>query len=136
MSAQMPLLHWNANDFIGCLEVEPTVDEDLVWHEFAVRRNGVSLNITVRQYESVVHIALAVESWAQPLIELAVFVRDVAIARSEGNDEWLELRDCVLAGSRFSYIEMGDVFDRSQYPSGQHVRIRVKPQIQVAIARG
>src|SRR5262245_57190714 len=118
----MPFLHWDEYDFIGCLEVEPTVDEDLVWHEFMVRRNGVTLQLTVRQYESVIHIVLAFESAEEPLIELVVFVRDAAVVQSEGNKEWLELRDCVLAGSRFSSVEMGDVFDRRCYPQSHHVR--------------
>jgi hypothetical protein len=131
----MPLLQWNEYDFIGCLEVEPKVDEDQVWHEFEVRRDGVVLQLIVRQYESVVQISLAIEPGAKPLIELAVFVRDGVVTDADGTNEWVELRDCILAGSRFSYIEMGDVFDRRRYPHGHQVRILVRPQIRVEIAR-
>jgi hypothetical protein len=131
----MPQLQWNEYEFIGCLEVEPTVGDDQVWHEFVIRRNAVVLCLTVRQYESVVQLTLSAEPNEHPLIELAVFVRECAVARGDGNDEWLELRDCILAGSRFSYMDMGDVFDRRRYPGGHHIRIRVRPQIQVEILR-
>lgn len=131
----MPQLEWNEYDFIGCLEVEPTVDEDRVCHGFHVRRDDVILRLTVRQYESVVGVSLALESCPQPLIELVAFVRNGAVAQRDGSNEWLELRDCILAASRFSYIEMGDVFDRRRYPYGQQVRIRVRPRIQVELLR-
>lgn len=131
----MPLLQWNEYDFIGCLEVEPTVDEYQVSHTFDVSRNGVVLRLTVWQYESVVELLLAMESRAQPLIELVLFVRGGAVAQADDSQEWLELRDCILAASRFSYLEMGDVFDRTRYPLGHFLRIRVQPDIQVEIVR-
>jgi hypothetical protein len=128
-------LQWNEYDFIGCLAVEPVVEEDQDSHEFAVHAAGVVLRLTVWQYESVVQISLCLESSPRPLIEVVVFVRDCAIARERADDEWLELRDCILAGSRFSYIQMGNVFDRRRYPYGYQVRIRVRPQIEVEIVR-
>lgn len=65
----MPLLHWNEYDLIGCLEVEPVVDEDQVRHEFVVRRGGVELRLNVWQYGSVAQIGLATDAVAEPLIE-------------------------------------------------------------------
>ena len=131
----MPLLRWNEYDLIGCLEVEPVVDEDQVAHAFEVHQRGVVLRVTIRQYESVVQLALAREAGGRPLIELAVFVRGGVVAQDTGAVAWVELRDCVLAGSRFSYIEMGDVFDRRRYPHGHLVRVHVRPDIQVEVVR-
>src|SRR4051794_1443479 len=117
----MPLLQWNEVDFIACLEVEPTIDEHQVCYTFLACREGVDLRLAVWQYESVVQISIALASLAQPLIDLVVFVRESAVWRQDGGSEWLELRDCVLAGSRFSYIEMGDVFDQRRHPPSLHV---------------
>ena len=132
----MPVLHWNEYDFIGCLEVEPTADEHAVWHKFEVHRGDVTLLLTVHQYESVVEISLGTDAGPKPLIELAFYVRDGVVAHQDCDSEWLEIRDCILAGSRFSYLDMGDPFDRQRYPHGHRVRIQVRPQIRVEVTRG
>ena len=131
----MSMLEWSESDFLACLEVEPVVEENQISHTFEVRRGGVILRLSVWQYESVIHISLAVEPGTQPLIELAAFFRERAAGCKVGGQEFLEPRDCILAASRFSYLEMGDVFDRRRYPHSHRIKIQVLPQIQVEIMR-
>ena len=132
----MPLLRWDEYEFIEFLEVEPAIAEDEVQHEFEVRRDGVCARLTVWQYESVAQISLGLDSALLPLIELALFVRErVAVQQYQGQ-EWLEFRDCVLAVTRYSYQEMGDIFDRKRYPYGHQVRLWLRPQLRVEVVRG
>src|SRR5262245_37239902 len=105
----MPLLQWIPHEFIGCLEVLPTIAEYEVEYEFEVNRGGATLRLSIWQYESVIHLALGIESADHPLIELTLYVRGATVWHQEGSNEYLKLMDCVLAGSRFSYIEMGNV---------------------------
>lgn len=50
----MPQLKWDETEFIECLETLPTVEEHSVSHVFEIKKDGLILQLTVWQYESVV----------------------------------------------------------------------------------
>jgi hypothetical protein len=61
-----PLMHWNMNDFLQCLEVEPKSSPH-VW-TFDVFRNGLRLLLTIHDHPGNVHITVLRES--VPIIDL------------------------------------------------------------------
>jgi hypothetical protein len=126
----MPELDWKEHEFIQVLGVLPTNTGD-VKYVFDVVKDGARLIVTVWPCESVIGISLGTASLPNPLVTFAVFVRSAALLQEREGEWWLELRDCMVAPSRFSYLELGDPFDRGAFPRGQPVRIWVRSQIFV-----
>jgi hypothetical protein len=127
----MPILNWNEYDFIEVLAVMPAIEEYGIYHQFRRISSPLALSLTVYSYESVVCVSLSLESAGPPVTQFDVFVRDRIVRESTHDAEWLELRDVVIAPSRFSYIEMGDLFDRRRYPQRHTLLIQVVPQISL-----
>jgi hypothetical protein len=126
----MPQLDWKEHEFIQVLSALP-INTDDVKYVFEVTKDGARLIVTVWPCESVIGISVGAASLPNPLVTFAVFVRGKALLQEYKGELWLELRDCVVAPSRFSYLELGDPFDRGAFPRGQPVRIWVQPQILV-----
>jgi hypothetical protein len=127
----MPQLNWSEYEFVEVLSVLPTVEDYQACYTFDVTAADIRLILTVRPYESVIHITLGSTALPETLFECAAFVRDKAVRQEYKGQEWLELRDCVMEPSRFSYLEMGNPFDRERFPYAQHIRIWVQPQIRI-----
>lgn len=127
----MPLLEWNEYDFIEVLAVMPTVEEYGVYHEFRRITPPLALKLTVYPYESVVCITVTLEGGGWPVVQFDAYVRERVVRESTQDAEWLELRDVIVAPSRFSYIEIGDPFDRTRYPQRHTLLIQVVPQISL-----
>lgn len=66
----MHMMQWNETDLMTCLEVFPTIDENSVYHEFSVQKDGLELSILVYQYEGEVVIRLFKEGLDEALFEL------------------------------------------------------------------
>jgi len=126
----MPLLDWKDYEFIQVLSVVPT-NEEGARYTFEVVKGGAKLTLIVWPYESVVGVCVGTDSLPDPLTTFAVFVRGKALLQEYKDECWLELRDCVVAPSRFSYLDWGDPFDRVSFPHGQPIRVWVDPQIRV-----
>lgn len=131
----MPQLNWNAYDLIEVLAVLPTVEEFEVRHQFSLVIPPLTLSLTVFQLESVIQVTFGIEGGGQPVLDFAMFVRDRVVRESTADAEWLELRDVIVAPNRFSYIEMGDPFDRTRHPQRHTLLIQVAPQISLAWRR-
>jgi hypothetical protein len=131
----MPLLDWNEYEFIEVLAVMPTVEEYGTHHRYHRVTPPLALTLTVYPYESVVCISLTLENGGLPVMQFAAYVRERIARESTRDDEWLELRDVIVAPNRFSYIEMGDPFDRTRYPLRHTLRIQVVPQISLVWQR-
>ncbi len=129
----MPQLNWNETDFLECLEVEPDISDYAVSHSYEVNKNGLRLLITVWQYESAVQLTLSRDATEANLFSFAAYVRGEVRYVNDKRGTYLEITDSIVAPSRFSYMEFGDVFDRERFPYGVTVEIGVKPDIRVAI---
>lgn len=127
----MPELVWNAVDFMECLEVFPEVGEFEVEHVYIVPRKGLVLAVTVWRMESVVRLSIRESESSEPVIEFALFVRDAVHYIKDKRGEFLEFRDCIVAPSRFSYLEMGDMFDKAQFKKGLTIQLGIKPNIKI-----
>lgn len=71
----MTQLKWDETEFIECLETLPIVEEYSVSHLFEIKKFGLILQLTVRQYESVVQFAVFREQVEVAVIQMALFVR-------------------------------------------------------------
>jgi hypothetical protein len=98
-----------------------------------VHRNGLRLLITVWQFESVIQVTLFRESSDVALMDFTCFVRGEVRHINDGRGNYLSLEDCVVAPSRFSYIEAGNSFNHDRFPFGITLTIRVRPDIQIAM---
>jgi len=132
----MPELKWNKTDFMECLEVIPQVEDYEVEHFYEVKKNGLVLTVTVWQHESVVFVSLRQQENPAPLVEFALFVREAARYVNDKRGEYLEFQNCIAAPSRFSYQEMGDMFDTAKFKHGLTIELAIKPHIQLRHIRG
>ena len=132
----MPQLHWNEIDFIECLEVAPETNEFSTEHHFTVIRDGLTLKVSVWQYDSVVYLDLYRSGMEAPLIGLALFVRGPVDYVKEGTWECLRFQNALPAPSRFSYLDFErDIHSAASIPYGLTVTLRVKPDIKIAFDR-
>ena len=127
----MPDLKWIETDFMECLKVIPEVEDYEVERVYKVEKNGLILAVTVWQYESVVCISLRQQENTAPLTEFALFVREAIQYIHDKRGEYLEFRDCIIAPSRFSYLEMGNMLDRTKFNRGSTVQLAIKPHVQI-----
>ncbi len=127
----MPSLQWDELDFIECLDVVPDIEGYQVSHAFKVVQERLTLALKVWQHESVVYVTLYDSVTGRLVTEFALFVRGRVSHEKIQREEYLMLRDCLVAPGRFYYVNAGDVFDTDKWPFGMSVRISVKPQISV-----
>lgn len=130
----MPDLDWNPIDLITFLGVEPEVAEWQSHYRFALARNGLCLVLNLWPHESVFQIQLRQEQAEDRLMDFAIFVRG-AVRYEQGDREILLLRDCAFAPSRFSYLEMGNLWDPSRYPYGFTTQIVLEPYLSISFSR-
>lgn len=128
----MPQLKWDETEFIECLETLPTVEEYSVSHVFEIKKDGLVLQLTVWQYESVVQFVIFREQVEVAVIQMILFVRGEVRYIKELNSEHLEFRHCIPAASRFSYLELPeDPFNQKEYPYDLTIWLFVKPHLRI-----
>lgn len=116
------LMHWNLDDFLQCLEVEPRGGAH-VW-TFEVHRHGLKLLLTIHDHPGNVHISLFRETGSTPLIDLEMAgCPGVLYAEREGI-ECLE-----FAPSRL--YNLGQRHFDKQYLIDYGVRVSVHPDISI-----
>src|SRR5687767_12024041 len=107
----MPQLKWNDVDFLEFFAVEPTVDYDVA-HHYEIERAGLRLLFTVWQLESVIQASLFRDQADDALFTVCAYVRGEARFINDKRGRYLEIEDCIVAPSRFSYIQSVDFFNR------------------------
>ena len=130
----MPELKWDEQDFLECLGVVPEVEEYETAYSYTVKSNGLTLLITVWQYESLIQLSLFREGQEKPITSFALVVRGPVEHRNEKWGEYLLLRSCVVVSSRFYYMNSGDVFEGDKYPHGLDVEIAAYPDLRITFA--
>lgn len=128
----MPELEWNDVDFLDFFAVEPTAEEFDVSHSYEVQRNGLRLLLTVWQYESVVQASVFQGDAESAVFTFAAYVRGAARLIDDQRGRYLEIADCIIAPSRFWYLDSGDPFDRERFPIAVTVTVAIEPTIQIA----
>ena len=116
-------LVWDEADFISCLETVPEVDDYATSHRFTVAQDGVTLEITIWQYDGDVSIKLTRVGAKTPLFEVTLI--DCAGARlvRDAAGERLEFAPAKAFGSRYD----------GQSPPPFGVSVAVKPSIAIRL---
>ena len=128
----MPQLKWNETEFVECLEVVPEVADHQMRHLFTITKHGLTLGITVWQLESMVLLTLQREGSGLFITQFALAVRGSASLHREKNGDYLELTDCVVCPSRFSYIHgPGNPGDAARFGYPVVVQVAIDPEIQL-----
>jgi hypothetical protein len=66
------VLNWNEFEFIECLGVLPEVGDDGVHHSFCVDKDGMSLIVTVFQYDADVYIDIHKDGIEPPIFSTQI----------------------------------------------------------------
>ena len=127
----MPELKWNEIDFLDFFEVEPQYDEFFTSYSYEVQRGQLRLLFTVWPIESTAQASLFHGRQEQPLFSIAAYVRGEARLIKESGLNRLDLEDCIIAPSRFWYIEAGNVFDRVRFPVSVTMSMMVNPDLSI-----
>ena len=117
------MLVWDEVEFIECLEVVPTVGEYDVSHHFLVRKDGLSLELTVFQYDGDVLISVYKDGIELPILDMKITDCSGVRRVNDKRREYLEFAPSKCFGSRYD--------GRSVIPFG--VRLTVKPSISVKL---
>ncbi|MBY0549257.1 MAG: hypothetical protein K2W95_18425 [Candidatus Obscuribacterales bacterium] len=67
------------------------------------------------------------------IFSFACYVRKNARYVNDKRGKHLELVDCVIAPTRFWYLQAGDVFDHNRFPHGLTVQVEARPDIRILL---
>jgi len=117
------VLVWDETDLLTCLEVEPEVEADGIWHKYSVKRNDITLNIHIYQYDGDVHFELKQDTIELPLFEMKLIDCPGIKYNKVKSSEYLEFSHAKSFGSRHdgeSGVKYG-------------VRVNINPSIQISL---
>lgn len=129
----MPQLDWGETDFIDCLEVFPTVEEYETMHVYEVSRNGLLLQLTVKQLDGTVRFSLLQPEVNAPLLEFALFVRGGIRHIKDKRGRYLEFQNAVILAPLvpFAYATIRELSDKTKFPHSWTVQLQVKSHIHI-----
>jgi hypothetical protein len=131
----MPELKWDETDFLDFFEVEPQYDEFFTSYSYEVERGPLRLLFTVWPIESTAQASLFHGKQEKPLFSIAAYVRGEARLIKEPQQRRLDLEDCIIAPSRFWYIEAGNMFDRVRFPVSVTMSMTVDPELSIDLTK-
>lgn len=126
----MPELKWNETDVIECLGVLPETDEFFSSHSFLLNKDGLFINITIWQIESLVALSIAKDSKAVPFLDIHFVVRDRIDFINEKDYSSLIFRDCIVVSDQFWMYyksDKNDVFDKTAFTWVTDLELTVYP---------
>jgi len=132
----MPQLQWNELELIEFLSVVPQT-EDQVYHTFDLARDGLRMLLTLRQFESVLHLTISYADSKNDLLDLTAYIRGrVELHRHVAtNVPFLRISGCLIVPNRFIHTEMGNPFDTQKFPFGVDIHLWVDPKIRCCLTQ-
>lgn len=131
----MPELDWEPLDFLQCLGAAPETNEgDIDWNGdwgYEVKQSGVTLELVVWPYESVVALSLTLDNQSKPMTSFTVLVRGPVRYKNEKWGEYLTFHSCVVVPSHYHYEIWDHVFDKNKYPEDIDMELSVYPTVRV-----
>ena len=107
----MPELDWNPQDFLQCLVEVPEIEDYGTDYVYTTTRAGVTLELTVWPYESVVNFEITLMGQEKPLTTFTLAVRGPVQYKREKWGELLVFKHCLVVPGRFYDIGWKDAFD-------------------------
>ena len=117
------MLIWNEIDVLTCLEVEPEIEADGIWHKYSVSKHGIRLELTIYQYDGDIYFDLYRDGIKKRIFSMKLIDCPGLRYVKDKKSEYLEFANSQAFGSRYN----GD----SPIPYG--VRLCVKPTITIAL---
>ena len=127
----MPELDWNPEEFLECLAEVPEIEDYGTAYVYTATREGITLELTVWPYESVINLSLTPEGQQRPLAAFTLAVRGAVQYQDEKWGESLVFKNCVVVPGRFYYVAWEDVFDAGKYPGYMEAELSVHPCIRL-----
>lgn len=126
----MNRLEWNSAAVTTCLEVLPEITENGTRHTYQVAKQGLLLKLQIHQFQSAAELTLIRESSGRNITRLMIFIRDGIYHHNNGQEEYLLLKDCILAPDRFALMACGNPFDMNRFPRGHDMILAIDPDIR------
>ena len=117
------MLIWDELEFVECLEVVPTVEEYEVSHHFCVQEDGLTLKLTVFQYDGDVYISVYKDGVEIPILDVKLLACSGVRRVNDKRGDYLEFAPAKAFGSRYD--------GSSAIPLG--IRLSVRPSISVEL---
>ncbi len=117
------MLVWNEVDILTCLEVEPEIEADSIWHKYIVSKHDLRLELTIYQYDGDIYFDLYREGIEKRIFNMQLIDCPGLRYVNDSTGEYLEFAQAQTFGSRYD--------GESTIPYG--VRIKIKPSISVEI---
>ena len=119
----MPLLRWNENDFLECLEVAPVIDDCGTGYHYVVNKHGMRLMLSVYPYDGDIWISIFRDGIDRAVIALAMTDCSGTRRVLDSRGDCLEFAPSQVFGGRFQRDFV--------IPVG--VRLTVRPTIAVEL---
>jgi hypothetical protein len=131
----MPELKWYEADFIECLEVLPEWSEYCLEALFEVERDGLTLKVSVRPWDSIVHVHLCRPGSETPLIGLELLVLGQVEVRKDDAGDYIRFHEAIPALNRFDLYDhcKGTVVRTRSLFHRFTVTLMVNPDIRVEL---
>ncbi len=117
------MLVWDETDVLTCLEVEPEVDPDAIWHKYTVEKDGLRLQLIIHQYDGDIYFELFRDGVQRAVFFMKLLACPGIRYMKDRSHEYLEFAPAKCFGSRYD--------GESVIPFG--VRLCVKPSIRVEL---
>lgn len=115
------MLVWDEADFVACLETLPVFSEDDLSYWFSVAKDGLTLQLTVFEFEGDIAVTLHRDGVEGPVFDVTLIDCMGARYINDKGGEWLEFSPCKTAGTRYD--------GTSPLPFG--LSVSVTPSIQL-----
>lgn len=115
------MLSWDETDVMTVLEVLPEVEEHGISHRYIVRKDGLTLEIIIFQYDGDVRIILSADTVEKPVFHMTLQDCPVVVRFRDIHKEYLEFAPTQVFGNCYE--------GESHLPVG--VRIAIKPHISI-----
>lgn len=119
----MPQLDWDESDFISCLQVLPEVADYETSHLFRIEKNGLRLELRIKQFESNIFIRLYQDGADKPVVAFKIIDCGGTRYVNDKRGEYLEFAPSRLSDNSYS----------KGMPIPMGVRLSIKPSIQIEI---
>jgi hypothetical protein len=92
------------------------------------------LLFTLWQLESVIQASLFRGKSDNALFTFAAYVKGEVRFINDVRGRYIDFENCIIAPSRFWYIQAGNPFDQQRFPISVTIRLEIDPDIRIAFA--
>lgn len=125
----MPELKWNEHEVIECLGVLPEIEYYETGHHFKVEKDGLTLVLSIWQYDSLFEISLYQFGKDSPFINFHLYVRDEVKFINDKRGYYLSFQDCAFVSSEYPLASIN--FTSDERFKNLTMELAVEPQIKI-----